>query len=129
MEDVGAIAVRNLEDRNARIRTRAIARAVIKFLLAQKVGDTVGDKNNENLGLIVRTILQAASAATEVADKRAWRTLPDRILMARLSLPAGDQSLSLRFFDEKGILVETREVKNVTMTSGRKSFVIVRTAL
>ncbi len=129
VEDVGAIAVRNLEDRNARIRSRAIARAVMKFLLAQKVGDAVGDKNNENLGLIVRTLLQAASAATEVADKRAWRTLPDRILMARLSLPAGDQRLSLRFFDEKGILVETREVKNVTMTSGRKSFVIVRTAL
>lgn len=129
VEDVGAIAVRNLDDRIARVRARAIARAVMKYLLAQKVGDAVGEKNNENLGFVVRALLQAASAATEVADKRSWRTLPDRILMARLTLPAGEQNLTLRFLDAAGILVETRELKNVPVTSGRKSFVIVRSAL
>ena len=129
VEDVGAIAVRNLDDRIARVRARAIARAVMKYLLAQKVGDAVGEKNNENLGFVVRALLQAASAATEVADKRSWRTLPDRILMARLTLPAGEQNLTLRFLDAAGSLVETRELKNVPVTSGRKSFVIVRSAL
>jgi hypothetical protein len=129
VEDVGAIAVRNLDDRIARVRARAIARAVMKYLLAQKVGDAVGEKNNENLGFVVRALLQAASAATEVADKRSWRTLPDRILMARLTLPAGEQNLTLRFLDAAGTLVETRELKNVPVTSGRKSFVIVRSAL
>lgn len=129
VEDVGAIAVRNLDDRIARVRARAIARAVMKYLLAQKVGDAVGEKNNENLGFVVRALLQAASAATEVADKRSWRTLPDRILMARLTLPAGEQNLTLRFLDAAGTPVETRELKNVPVTAGRKSFVIVRSAL
>jgi tetratricopeptide (TPR) repeat protein len=129
VEDVGAIAVRNLDDRINRIRARAIARAVVKYLLAQKLGDAVGKNGHEDIGLLVRTLLQAASAATEVADKRAWRTLPDRILMARLILPAGDQPLTLRFLDAAGTLVDTRELKNVPVASGRKSFVIVRTAL
>ncbi len=129
VEDVGAIAVRNLDDRIARTRARAIARAVVKYLLAQKVGDAVGKNNNEDLGFLVRTLLQAASAATEVADKRSWRTLPDRIVMARLALPAGEQNLTLKFLDATGTVVETRELKNIPIASGRKSFVIVRSAL
>ncbi|MBL0058559.1 MAG: hypothetical protein IPP35_05535 [Elusimicrobia bacterium] len=129
VEDVGAIAVKNLEDRIVRIRARAIARAVTKYLLAQKVSQAVEKNNNENLGFLVKMVMQAASAATEVADKRSWRTLPDRILMARLTLPSGSQNITLRFLDSSGTTVETREIKNVPVTAGRKSFLIVRTAL
>jgi hypothetical protein len=129
VEDVGAIAVKNLEDRIVRIRARAIARAVTKYLLAQKVSQAVEKNNNENLGFLVKMVMQAASAATEVADKRSWRTLPDRILMARLTLPSGSQNITLRFLDSSGATVETREIKNVPVTAGRKSFLIVRTAL
>ena len=129
VEDVGAIAVRNLEDRINRIRARAIARAVVKYLLAQKVGNAVENNNNENLGLLVRTLLQAASAATEVADKRSWRTLPDRIVMTRLPLPNGEHNLTLKFTNATGTLVEARELKNIPITAGRKSFVIIRSAL
>jgi hypothetical protein len=79
VEDVGAIAVRNLDDRVNRTAERAIARAVVKYLLSQRAADVVEKNSNENWGFLVRTILQAASAATEVADKRSWRTLPDHI--------------------------------------------------
>jgi hypothetical protein len=128
VEDVGAIAVRNLDDRVLRTRARAIARAVVKYLLSQKIGDAA-EKNNENWGFLVKTILQAASAATEVADKRSWRTLPDHIAMARLSLPAGDHSLTLRFLDDQGTALETRTISVVKVTPGRKTVLITRTAL
>jgi tetratricopeptide (TPR) repeat protein len=129
VEDVGAIAVRNLEDRVLRTRVKAISRAVVKYLLSQQIAHTVEKNGNENLGFIVRTILQAASAATEVADKRAWRTLPDQISMARLSLPPGSQSLTVRFLDAQGLLIESREVNSVTVTPGKKTFIIARTAV
>lgn len=129
VEDVGAIAVRNLDDRINRIRGRAIARAMVKFLLSQKVSKAVEDNGNETMGYLVRAILQAASAATEVADKRSWRTLPDRILMARLSLPAGNQDLILHFLDARGSTVETRKINQLTVTPHRKTFLIVRSAL
>lgn len=129
VEDVGAIAVRNLDDRINRIRGRAIARAVIKFLLTQNISKEAEKNSNETVGFLVRAILQAASAATEVADKRTWRTLPDRIYMARLSLPAGRHDLKLRFLDAEGATVESREIKNVAVAAQRKSFVMIRTAL
>lgn len=129
VEDVGAIAVRNLDDRVVRTRSRAIARAVVKYLLSQQAGDVVEKNSNENWGFLVKTILQAASAATEVADKRSWRTLPDHIAMARLSLPAGDHALTLRFLDDRGTPLETRTVPVVKVTPGRKTVLITRTAL
>lgn len=129
VEDVGALAVRNLEDRVVRTRARAIARAVVKYLLAQKISNAVENKNGEGVGFLVRAILQAASSATEIADKRSWRTLPDRILMARLRLPPGEHTLTVRYLDAQGNSVETREIKNVSVSANRKSFVIVRTAV
>lgn len=129
VEDVGAIAGRNLDDRINRIRGRAIARAVVKFLLSQRVSKEVENNSNETMGYLVRTILQAASAATEVADKRSWRTLPDRILMARLSLPAGQQDLTFHYLDARGTIVETGEVKKLTVNPRQKTFLIIRTAL
>ncbi|MBK8576524.1 MAG: hypothetical protein IPN90_12905 [Elusimicrobia bacterium] len=129
VEDVGAIAVRNLEDRVLRTRAKAISRAVVKYLLSQQIASTVEKNGDENLGFIVRTILQAASAATEVADKRSWRTLPDQITMARLSLAPGPQTLIVRFLDAQGLFIETREIKNVAVTQGKKTFIIVRTAV
>lgn len=129
VEDVGAIAVRNLEDRVLRTRSRAIARAVIKYLLAQKISNAVEKNSDEGLGFLVRAVLQAAATLTEVADKRAWRTLPDKILMARLALPIGDHSLTVKFSDELGAPVETREIKKVTVLPGRRSILIVRTAV
>lgn len=129
VEDVGAIAVRNLADRVLRTRAKAISRAVVKYLLSQQIANTVEKNGNENLGFIVRTILQAASAATEVADKRSWRTLPDQISMVRLSLPPGTQTLTLRFLDTQGLLIESREINHVPVTQGKKTFIIARTAV
>ena len=129
VEDIGAIAVRDLEDRNLQTRGRAVARAVIKYLLAQNIANAVEKKNDEGLGFLVRAVLQAAAAATEVADKRSWQSLPDKILMARTVLPAGTHTLTLRFLSQAGGTVETKEINNVAVTDGRKTFLIVRTAL
>jgi hypothetical protein len=129
VEDVGAIAERNLADRNLRTKSRAIARAVVKYLLAQNVSQAVEKNNDEGLGFLVKAVLQAAAAATEVADKRSWQTLPDLVLMARAILPAGPQSVTLHFLDNAGATVETREIKEIAVQAGKRTFLIVRTAL
>jgi hypothetical protein len=101
----------------------------MKYLLAQKISNAVEKNNDENLGFLVRTILQAASAATEVADKRSWRTLPDKILMARLTLPPGDHSDLSGFWMPAGNPRGNPRNQKVTFVPGRKVFLIVRTAL
>jgi hypothetical protein len=127
-QDLGAIAVKNLKDRVLRERAKAIARAVIKWTLTQKIADKVGDKKGEGAGWLVKTILQAASAATETADKRSWGTLPDKIAVARATLPAGKHTLRLAFKTAAGAAAGERALENVDVRAGRRTFVIVRTA-
>jgi len=128
VEDVGAIAVKSLEDRVARIRAKTIARAVVKYALAKNVADAVEKKKGEDTGWLVKKLLQVANTLTELSDKRAWQTVPDKILIARARLPAGKQKATLTFVDASGAAVSTRELADVEIVAGKKTFVAVRTA-
>jgi hypothetical protein len=127
VQDIGAIAVKNLKDRNLRERAKAVARAMIKWSLTQKISDEVGDKNGAGLGWLTKTIMQAAGSLTEASDKRSWGTLPDKIAMARLLLPEGDHTLHLDFRTAGGGAAGTQD-RPVTVTEGRRTFIVVRTA-
>ena len=80
--DVDAMARRLLKDQLPGIIGRTVVRAVAKSALqyqAQKQGGAVG-------GLVAGIF----SVITEQADERAWRTLPERLAVARANLPGGD---------------------------------------
>ena len=79
-------------------------------------------------GWLAKKILSAASAATELADKRSWRTLPDKIIMMRLPLSGGEHSINLKFYGRNNELISEKELKNITVKPGKKSFLILRTA-
>jgi len=129
VQDVGAIAEKELANKNVRTRARAIARAVTKHLLAQEVSHAVEEKNDETAGFLVKALFQAAATATEVADKRCWHTLPDRISMARSVLPEGPHNLVIRLLTEDGTLVQERKMTEVPIRSGKKTFIIIRSAV
>lgn len=127
-EDIGSIAKKNLEDKNARTNVKTIVRATIKFVLAHEIASKVQDRsNNEVLGWLTKKILSAASAATELADKRSWRLLPDKIYVVRVKAPAGEYRLKMNVLDDWGAGIETREFENVVIKPGKKTFVIART--
>ncbi len=128
-QDIGAIAEKNLKDRMIRDRAKAIARAVVKWVLTQKVAAKVQENKGEGAGWLVKTLMQTVSTATEVADKRSWATLPDKIAVARLTLPAGDHDLHLTFHTAAGAQASTQDLRDVKVRSGRRTFLIVRTAL
>lgn len=128
VEDIGAAARQNLKDRLARTYAKTVARAVVKFLLTQKISSAVEDKKGEGAGRLVRALLQAATVVTETADKRGWRTLPDQIFMARLPLRPGAQNVTLNFTDANGTVVRTQTLENLTVRPGHRTFAVVRTA-
>ena len=128
VEDIGAIAVKGLDDRIARIRARAIARGIIKFALTRAVSQKVEKSSGELTGWLAKKVLTAAAAATELADKRSWRTLPDKITMIRLPLVGDVHSLTLNFYGRNNELITTQELNNITIKPGKKTFLIVRTA-
>lgn len=128
VEDIGAIAVKNLENRIARIRAKTIARAVIKFALSRKITQKVEKSNNELTSWLVKKALAVTSAVTEQADKRSWQSLPDKIFIVRMALPAGKHSVQLNFYDRSGSVVKKQILDNVQVKAGKKTFIAVRTA-
>lgn len=130
VENVGAIAQRDLADRIVRIRAKAIARAVVKYALgklAEKEAREAGGKDyGELAGALVSVSSALARTASEVADKRAWFTAPDQIAMCPLDLPEGDHELRLTYRDAGGSVVRSEKV-DVHVEAGRHTFVIVRT--
>ncbi len=83
--DLGHLSRRNLEERYATVVIRTLARGLIKYWAAEKAEE----KKGEIAGLLVNLL----GAVTEWADTRGWASLPERIHMARVTLPAGRQQL------------------------------------
>ncbi len=128
MEDVSAIARRALEDKNAAIRIRAIARAAIKYVLAKAASDEVEKRAGSTFGLLARMVTSATSAATEVADTRGWTTLPAQIRMARLAVPPGKQDVTVTFYGRGGEPEGGYIFKDVEVEQGRRTYLHYRTA-
>lgn len=130
VEDVGAIARKDLADRIARIRTRAIARAAIKYALQKAAEAAVQESAGEYgalLGAATQITGNLARFASEQADQRVWSTLPDEIWMSSVFVPAGSHDLRIDFHDAGGRVVESRVVSSVEVMPGEREFVIVRT--
>jgi len=129
VESVGAIAEKDLADHIARIRTKAIARAVVKYAIgkaAQEAAKQVGGNYGQLFGAAIQVTSAIVRNASEVADKRAWFSAPEEIWLARLDLTPGDHVLDLTYRDENGGVVSSQQVK-VTVAEGKRSFVFVRT--
>jgi len=127
-EDIGKIAQKSLDDRIARIRIRAIIRSVIKFALARNISQKVEQSSGELSGWLAKKILTVASTATELADKRSWRSLPDKVIIARLSLPAGSQTVTIRYLDSSGFEVASKTITGIEIVPGKKTFRVLRSA-
>jgi hypothetical protein len=131
MEDITAIAIRDLEDRLFRTAVKAAARAAWKYALAEavRVGvrESFGDKNAGAVaGAFAGIIARSIAIASEEADKRSWATLPDRIFVGRLRVPPGTYDVELRHFGAYGGVVAAQVLKGVTITKRGKHFVSTR---
>ncbi len=130
VEDVAAISRKDLDERQALIRTRAVARAAVKFIIAKAAVDEVKKKYGENSfqALAAQVAAAALAAGTEAADTRAWATLPAQFRLARLALPVGDRTVFVRYKNAAGAVLLTREF-SVTIRKGQRAYLHDRTAL
>ncbi len=127
MEDITAIAQRNLQDRIARIRIKAITRATIKAFAVKKASDKASEQVPGVGGFLLGKVAEAAAATTEVADKRSWRTLPDEIHLTRIVVPPGNYQVATQFVSQYGESVDTASPRSVSVKAGEKKLIVVRT--
>ena len=111
VEDVDALARAALSEDLPIITTRAIARAVIKHKMQEKV--------EEERGQLMGFLATVANVASEQADTRSWITLPQSIQMARVKLPAGMNKVDIEIYNASGSLVDT--ISKEVLVKSRKS--------
>jgi hypothetical protein len=131
MEDITAIAIKDLDDRLLRTTVKAVARAAWKFAMAEavRVGvrSAVKDKETGTIaGAIAGAVAHFIAIETERADTRNWATLPDRIFVGRLKVPSGTYDVELRHIGTYGGVVATQVLKGVNITERGKRFVSMR---
>ena len=129
-QNLTAIAEKSLSDQFAGIAAKAVARAAVKFALAEGVGRGARAAAGKDLGpwvgLLAGALAKTLAIASEEADKRSWRTLPDEVQIARLWIPPGDYELRVRPLGHDGGGVGQETVRPVTLQSGETKFFIDR---
>ena len=130
-EDVSAIARKDLAERQAIVRTRAIARATVKFVVAKAATDAAEKKYGKNSwqALLTQAGGAVASAVTEIADTRAWATLPAQFRVARLRLKPGLRDVTVTYTGPTGATLASQTFKAVVIQKGRRTYLHDRTAL
>lgn len=101
LTNIDTMARRQLKDQMPGILLRTVIRAVLKSV-AQ-------DQANKG-GLVLGLAANVAAVVSEQADDRSWRTLPERISVARATLPQGVQTIE--FQTGNGVFRKEIEIAN-----------------
>ncbi len=132
VENISAIAIKDLADHIDGIKAKSAVRAITKFLITRFAAKEV-EKNTGQYGQLFGFLTQAAgsviSAATEVADTRSWTTLPAIIRMARLPLSPGNHQVVIIYKNRVGGEMARRVFDQVPIVAGNRTFLQDRTAL
>jgi len=117
-DDLSRRAAATFEAERGQMLFRTFVRAIAKYAVAEAV-----ENEDETAGAVVNLL----GVLTERADTRCWLTLPDRLSVARLHLPAGRHELRFEYLDAAGGVVssetETIEVVDRGFTFlSRRSF-------
>jgi hypothetical protein len=97
-----------------------LLRTLLRTLAKQA---TLKGAQNQSSGL--GALVNIFNVATEQADTRSWLLLPEKIDLVKASIPAGTTSLTVRFLDANGAVVEEKQVP-VNPQSGQLQWISVR---
>jgi len=130
VEDIGAIAEKDLADRIGRVYAKAVARAAIKYAIQRGAALAAREVEGDYGALLsagTQIVGNLARYATEQADTRVWSTLPDKIYMSSMVLPAGTHDVEIDFLTTRSTVVESRRIPQVEVVPGGRHFLVVRT--
>ena len=129
-QNFGALAEKALADRFKTTTLKAIARSTVKYALAEGAGRGAGAAAGKDagplVGLLVGVVAKTLAVASEEADKRSWRMLPDEIQIARVWVPAGTYELRLRYMARMGGEVGQSPGRTITLKPGQTMFITDR---
>jgi len=93
--NISTLAMKMLDDKNAQIKARAIARALIMYA-AKKATKVIAKKSKNNTVKAVSFLANLALNVVDVvkeADTRSWMTLPDNFRLVEIPIEPGQQEV------------------------------------
>jgi hypothetical protein len=127
VQNVGKIAKACLDDNIKKIYAKTLARAAVKYIIGKSVSEIISNNAGESLGEFSQISFNMFNSLSEKSDRRAWNTLPDKILMARFCLPVGMHTLKINFLGKDGEVLDSCSAE-VDVRAGKKNFVAVRSS-
>jgi len=128
MEDISAIAIKNLEDRVGRMTVKAVARATSKYIATRAARREARARGGEPADFLVALLGNLYGLASEQADLRSWQSLPGRLYLGRISLPEGIWEAEVRYMSPGGGLAEVRRFSDIRIEGRKKTFLIAQSA-
>ena len=126
-EPIGGIAIENLENRRLRIHAKTLARATAKYLALRETERRVSKEHGGLAGLLTKFTGQMLILMSEQADLRSWRTLPEEILISKVTVPPGSYQIWAECLDASGRSVERVELGSRELKAGDKILMQFRT--
>jgi hypothetical protein len=128
--NVTALAEKSLAERMPAITTKAVARAAVKFAAAEAATrgaqSAAGKDNAAWVGLLVGLVAKGLAVASEVADTRSWRTLPDEIHLTRAWVQPGDYEVRVKPVTKQGGVARPETSRHLMLQAGETTFLIER---
>jgi tetratricopeptide (TPR) repeat protein len=115
VEDLSAVMLRRWQAQRPAVLSRMVGRGIVKFLASHALERHARKKGGEAAGWITGRLANLAGNALEHADTRGWTLLPNRISVARFTLPAGEHTVRLEVLDGGGAVTQTVELGHVTL--------------
>lgn len=115
--DLSSAVTRRWDAQRPAMVARMVTRGVAKYLAAREA-EKKGDKESEALGWLAGRAVNLAGNVMERADTRSWSLLPDRISVARLTLPPGEHDVEIQVLAPDGSVAQTLDLGRVSLNAG-----------
>lgn len=127
MENISAIAEKNLKNRIGRIMAKTVARVTAKYLAAKAAEKKALKDGDKDLAKIIKYTFQTYMIAFEIADIRHWRLLPAEIQVGRARLPPGRYEGTIQLLSRNGNTITSQPVAPFSLAKGETKIVTFRT--
>ncbi len=128
VQDIGAIAIKNLDRRKVRFMAKSALRAAGRYIIEKKQKKNIAKKRGRETAGWFSFFANIYNIMIEKADLRCWRSLPDEIRIARIILNPGDYEFSVENFNDSGANLGILKVQKANVKAGEKLFFMIHTS-
>jgi hypothetical protein len=124
LEDMGAVIEETFAIRYSNILIKTYIRTILKYVAADMAATETIKRNGEFAGIIVALAAKRALEATEKADIRMSRYLPNKAHIGGINLDPGVYNVTVNFYSGRAVIAQVQR-SNVAVREGNINLIDV----